>query len=281
MEQTQIDIGTGKLGYRKVGTGPDLVFIHGWPLHRETWRNVATKLQDFTCHLIDLPGSGASVTPASEKVSLDGHVAAVIRAVDVLGLDRFALVGNDSGGMIVRFAAAKLGTRVTALVLAGTEIPGHHPEQIDRLRFAARLPGSQAVTKVLINNRRAARSNNLLGGCFWDRDLIEGEFRTQVLDQSFKDDAVLSRQLELLASYTVDVVDQLEATHANLECPALLVWGERDPFFPVARAREMCDQFAGSTEFVVIPNARLLVHEEYPEEFARLTAEFLASVPAA
>ena len=111
MEQTHIDIGSNKLGYRKVGAGPDLVFIHGWPLHRETWRNVAAELRSFTCHLIDLPGSGASVTPASEKVSLEGHVDAIVKAVDALGLDRFVLVGNDSGGMIARFAAEKLGPR--------------------------------------------------------------------------------------------------------------------------------------------------------------------------
>lgn len=280
MEQTHIDIGSSRLGYRKTGAGPDLVFIHGWPLHRETWRNVAAELGDFTCHLIDLPGSGTSVTPATEKVSLTGHVDAVVKAVDKLGLDRFTLVGNNSGGMIARFVAEMLGDRVVALVLTGTEIPGHHPAQINRLQLAARLPGSQAVTKALINNRRAARSNNLLGGCFWNRDLIEGEFRTHVLDQTFKDDAILSRQLELLASYTVDVVDRLEATHARLECPALFVWGERDPFFPLAKARKMCDQFGGPTEFVSIPNARLLVHEEYPEEFARLTTKFLARVPA-
>lgn len=281
MEQTHIDIGTGKLGYRKVGSGPDLVFIHGWPLHRETWRNVAANLSDFTCHLIDLPGSGTSVTPSTEMVSLDGHVDAVIQAVDALGLGRFALVGNDSGGMIARFAAEQLGDRVTALVLTGTEIPGHHPAQIDRLQMAARLPGSQAVTKALINNRRAARSNNLLGGCFWNRDLIEGDFRTKVLDQTFTDDAVLTRQLEILATYTADVVDQLRDTHANLSCPALLIWGAQDPFFPVAKAREMCDQFAGPTEFVALDDARLLVHEEYPAEFARLAAEYLSKISAA
>jgi haloalkane dehalogenase len=280
MEQTHIDIGSSKLGYRKVGVGPDLLFIHGWPLHRETWRNVAANLGEFTCHLIDLPGSGASVTPSVEKVSLDGHVDAVIQVVDALGLDRFVMVGNNSGGMIARFAAERLGERVTALVLTGTEIPGHHPAQIDRLQLAARLPGSQAVTKALINNRRAARSSNLLGGCFWNRDLIEGDFRTKVLDQTFTDDAVLGRQLEILGSYTTDVVDQLRDTHANLSCPALLIWGEQDPFFPVAKAREMCDQFAGPTEFVALDNARLLVHEEYPIEFARLAAKFLSTVPA-
>ena len=120
-----------------------------------------------------------------------------------------------------------------------------------------------------------------MGGCFWNRDLIEGDFRTKVLDQTFTDDAVLTRQLEVLASYTSDVVDQLRETHANLTCPALLVWGKEDPFFPVGKAREMCDQFAGQTEFVALDDARLLVHEEYPAEFARLAAEFLSKIPAA
>ncbi len=97
-ERTHINIGTSQLGYRKLGHGPDIVFIHGWPLHLETWRNVAAHPPNFTCHLIDLPGSGASITPPSTKVSLSGHIDSVVDAVQVLGLDSFALAGHDSGG---------------------------------------------------------------------------------------------------------------------------------------------------------------------------------------
>ncbi|MCA9589051.1 MAG: alpha/beta fold hydrolase, partial [Myxococcales bacterium] len=56
---SKIDIGHSKIAYRRFGKGPDLLFIHGWPLNQHTWRDVAPALADeFTCHLVDLPGSG-------------------------------------------------------------------------------------------------------------------------------------------------------------------------------------------------------------------------------
>lgn len=60
--------------------------------------------------------------------------------------------------------------------------------------------------------------------------------------------------------------------------PPLLVWGQGDPIFPVDKAREMAEQFGGPTRFTVIEQARLLVHEEHPELFASLCAEFLAEM---
>ncbi|MEE9417327.1 MAG: alpha/beta hydrolase [Acidimicrobiales bacterium] len=274
-EQTHIDIGSSQLGYRKLGDGPDIVFIHGWPLHRETWRHVAAALPNYTCHLIDLPGSGASITPAATKVSLRGHVDAVVEAIEVLDLDEIVLVGQDSGGMVARFAMDRIGDSVSALILAGTEIPHHHPAVIDRLQMAAKLPGSASITARLMNTPRIVRSKQVLGGCFFDRDLIEGDFRTEVLDQTFRDKSVVKRQLEVLASYTSDVVDELAEVHPKIMCPTLLVWGKGDPFFPVGKARKMVEQFGGPTRFEVFDDARLLAHEEHPKRFAALCAEFL------
>ena len=274
---TQLDIGSSQLGYRKVGNGPDIVFVHGWPLHRETWRNVVAHLPDYTCHMIDLPGSGTSIAAASTTISLRNHVDAVVAAVDVLDLDKVVLVGHDSGGMIARFVAHKLPDRVSALILIGTEIPFHHSPLIDRLQLAARIPGATTVLKRLMNTPRVARSNQLFGGCFWNRDLIEGDFRTEVLDLTFRDSQAVHRQLDILASYTTDLVDELADVHPILTCPTLFVWGQDDPFFPVDKARAMVDQFGGPTRFEVIQHAKLLVHEEHPEQFAVLCADFLAN----
>ncbi len=178
--------------------------------------------------------------------------------------------------MIARFAMNRIGARVTALILAGTEIPHHHPALIDRLQKAAKLPGSALITARLINTPRIVRSNQVLGGCFSDRDLIEGDFRTKVLRPTFRDKAAVRRQLEILASYTSDVVDELAEAHSKITCPTLLVWGKGDPFFPVDKAKKMVEQFGGPTRFEVFDDARLLIHEEHPERFAALCSEFLS-----
>ncbi len=272
---SHIDIETSRLGYRVCGDGPDLLFVHGWPLNRETWRDVAAALPDFRCHLIDLPGCGQSITPASEVVSLERHIDAVVAAIEKLGLDSVTLVGQDSGGLIARNVASRLPEVVNGLVLCGTEIPGEHPEFIDRLQVMMKVPGAKAATRTLLGNRKAARSPQLLGGCFWDRDLIEGGFRTEVLAPTLDDAAIFDRQIELLATYKHEIVDALVDVHRKIDCPTLLVWGDRDPFFPVEKARGMLDQFGGPVSFEVIPEARLLAYEEHPERFASLTRAFL------
>jgi pimeloyl-ACP methyl ester carboxylesterase len=178
--------------------------------------------------------------------------------------------------MIARYAAAKIPDRMSALILTGTEIPHHHPKLITRLQLAGRLPGSVAITRWLVNSPRLARSNHLLGGLFHDRNLIEGDFRVNVLD-GLADHAGVKRQMELLATYRPALVDGLEAIHAEITCPTLLIWGAQDAFFPLSKARAMADQFGGPTRFETIERARLLPHEEHPERFARLCAEFLTA----
>src|SRR5215470_18506564 len=55
----------GMIAQWKFGHGPDVVFVHGWPLHAATFRALAPLLAArFTCHLFDLPGSGQTQSPA-------------------------------------------------------------------------------------------------------------------------------------------------------------------------------------------------------------------------
>jgi haloalkane dehalogenase len=47
-----------------------------------------------------------------------------------------------------------------------------------------------------------------------------------------------------------------------------LVWGDRDPFFPIARAREMVGTFPDA-RLHVVEGAGLFVHEERAQEVAQ------------
>ncbi len=33
-----LDVGAGEVAYRRVGTGPDVLFVHGWPVSGATFR---------------------------------------------------------------------------------------------------------------------------------------------------------------------------------------------------------------------------------------------------
>ena len=117
-----LDVGSGaEVAYRRIGTGPDVLFVHGWPVSGATFRTLLPHLADqVTCHLIDLPGAGSSRWTADTPLSIASHIAAVRSVVDQLGFDSVAVVGHDSGGLIARHALAG-DPRLRALGLIDTE----------------------------------------------------------------------------------------------------------------------------------------------------------------
>ena len=72
---------------------------------------------------------------------------------------------------------------------------------------------------------------------------------------------------QLVRSFDESYVAALAEVHAQIDAPVQLVWGEDDPFFPVAWAREMVETFPNA-RLHVVPDAKLFVHEERPAQVA-------------
>ncbi len=273
---THLDVGSARLAYRRTGTGPDVVLIHGWPLHGETFRAIVPRLaSQFTCHVLDLPGTGASEWTESTPITLRAHAAAVVRAIEALGLTRVAFVAHDSGGAVARLAAAELGARCFGLVLGNTEIPGYRPPALSAFVTLAKLPGGLRLLPLILRSRRLRRSSLGLGGCFHDRRLIDGEFATLFVEPLLTSPRAAAGQLALVRQFDWSVIDDMAATHAKITAPVLLIWGVDDPWFPLARARRMVDQFPGGAELVEMPDGKLFIHEERPAEWADHAKRFL------
>ena len=278
---TLLDTGTARLFHRKIGTGPDLIFVHGWPLHGETWRAIVPRLASrFTCHVLDLPGSGKSEWTDATPMTLRAHAAAVLRAIDLLGLDRVGFVAHDSGGAIARMAAAELGRRTFGLVLGNTELPGYYPPMLGTFVRITRLPGGRRLLPLIARFPRLRRSKYGFAGAFHDRRLIDGEFFTLFLAPLLASRRANAGQVELIRQFDFSVLDELAAVHARITAPAQLIWGADDRWFTVDRARAMLDQFPGGAELVELPDARVFAHEEYPAAWADHAGHFLDRVVA-
>ena len=259
-----IDIGNGEVAYRRVGQGPDVVFSHGWPVTSATWRCLLPYLADHvTCHLFDYPGAGDSKFDRTTQFSVEGHAETLRRTVDVLGLDRFAVVGQDSGGMIARFALAG-DARVRGWGLVATEQPPAPSWRFRSFVALRAVPGFETLLGVAMNTPWLRRNPMVLGDIFVDKRRLDGEF-AEFFAQPLRDDPEkLWAAGQLLRNFDLDLFAQLSACHRKIEVPVQLVWGGRDPFFPVARAREMMSEFAGPVNLEVIDEASLFVHEEFP-----------------
>ena len=258
----------GEVAYRRVGTGPDVLFVHGWPVSGATFRLLLPHLADHvTCHLIDMPGCGSSRYGADTPLSIDNHVRAVRDVVDALGLDSFAAVGHDSGGLIARKALAG-DARMRAMGLIDTE-QSHGPSVRFRSFLANRhVPGFGAALRWLIGQPRLRRSQLVLGGAFVDRSLLDGEFDELFLTPLRTSPELLAATMRILKTFDYSLFRELPDLHRKITVPVHLVWGEQDPFFPVAWAREMVDSFPNAS-LTVIPKAALFAHEERPAEAAK------------
>ena len=262
-----LDVGAGEAAYRRVGTGPDVLFVHGWPVSGATFRTLLPHLVDHvTCHLIDFPSAGSSRFDADTPLTIRQHITTVQRVVDLLELDRVAVVGHDSGGLIARHAMAG-DSRLRAMGLINTE----PPETGWRFRafIAARhLPGLSAGLGWVAGKPRIRRIGLVLGDAFADSSLLDGEFDEFFLRPLHEIPARRDAAVKLLRSFDMELVTELPDIHRRIDVPVQLVWGDQDPFFPIDKARAMVDTFPDA-RLETIEGAGLFSHEERPAEVAR------------
>lgn len=267
-----LDVGAGEVAHRSVGTGPDVLFVHGWPVSGATFRRLLPHLVDHvTCHLIDLPGSGSSRFAADTPLSVGRHIESVRRVVDLLDLEQVAVVGHDSGGLIARHALAG-DPRVVGMGLIDTEQPQGLSWRFRRLLAGRHAPGFGAALGRLAGARRLRRTGPAFGDAFADPSMLDGEFDELFLRPLADDPARLAAAVRVLQSFDVGAVLELGRVHRRITVPVRLVWGEQDKFFPVQWAREMVDTFPHAT-LTVVPGAGLFCHEERPAEVARALVE--------
>jgi pimeloyl-ACP methyl ester carboxylesterase len=272
----RIDCGDAVLALRRFGSGPPLLLVHGFPLHGYTWRRLLPELsRRHTCLVVDLAGMGDADWNTASDMSWQGHAHRLKLLADRLGLVQYDVMAQDTGASIARYLALEDGARVRRLILINTEIPGHRPPWIVPYQWMARhLPGAAAGFRLLMGRNWFLRSPMGFGGCFCDLNLIEGGFRREFVTRYVDSAKATAGMLHYLAGFYWDSVDALRRRHAELQMPVLLLWGEDDPTFPVALARDMAAQIPGC-RFVGVPEAKLLVQEERPEVVAAAALEFL------
>ena len=224
-----VDINGIRLHYRIVGTGPALLLIHGFTWTGEWWDPLLPALaRDYRVIVIDLPGHGRSTShpgPWSYR-----QVASDMYALlDRLGVQRVRAIGHSAGGNTLVHMATQQPARMEAMVL----IAGGH-RLVNSARKYVRETG---VYEALSDSSRAAHLRVQPGGEAQVRSLLN---TMRGVADDYED-----------MSFTSERLSQIRAR-------TLLVWGDRDPYYPLEVAIEL---------YQAIPNAALWVvpvQEHFP-----------------
>lgn len=122
------------LWYEDLGSGPPLIFQHGYLSTGAIWDDVVTPLaEDFRCIRLDARGVGASSRPTG-GYGIDETIDDVLAIADHAGIDTFTYVGHSLGGTLGYVGALRAPDRFGRLVLV---CPGPaSPPRAGRALFA-------------------------------------------------------------------------------------------------------------------------------------------------
>lgn len=106
------------VNYRRTGTGPAVVLLHGLAEDHQSWDGVPAKLDGFTVYAVDIRGHGGS-TPGDGAGTLAQLSTDLNRFVNEIS-GPAAVVGFSLGGTVALHAAAQRQSLIRHLVVIAT-----------------------------------------------------------------------------------------------------------------------------------------------------------------
>ena len=115
-----IRVGERTVHYRHAGSGPVLMLLHQSPQNSRMWLQMIERFADrYTVIAPDTPGFGYSEPLADAMPGIDRFAEATLELADALGIERFALFGMHTGGLIGMHLAWIAPQRLHCLIIDG------------------------------------------------------------------------------------------------------------------------------------------------------------------
>jgi pimeloyl-ACP methyl ester carboxylesterase len=233
------------LSYETVGSGEPLLWLHGFMGAGQDWRYTFTNPPaGFQVIAPDLRGHGASSNPLGE-FSFRQAAQDVLGLLEHLGLERVKAIGVSGGGITLLHMATASPGSIDSMVIVSA--PPYFPAQARALQ---RQTSESMFSEIEL---RAMRERHRGG--------------EEQLQQLFTHSRALA-----------DGYDDVNFTPPYLgtvTAETLIVFGDRDPLYPVSLAFELRSAIPRS-HLWVLPNAgHAPVFADHAPRFAETALEFL------
>jgi pimeloyl-ACP methyl ester carboxylesterase len=261
---SSVMVGARSIAYRRAGSGPALVLLHGFTQDSRIWRPQLQGLSDeLTVIAWDAPGAGGSDDPP-EPFGIEDWATTLAGFLDTLGIVRAHLVGLSWGGLLAQELYRQTPALVRSLVLADSYAgwKGSLPDPIPDERLAAclrdsLLPPSEFVARYLPGMFSEAVAPEI-------RDEL-GAIMAEFHPAGFR--------MMATALARADTRDLLP----TIRVPTLLIWGDEDVRSPLSVFRELADAIPGA-QLSVLRGAGHVSNLERPEDFDAAVRAFCRSV---
>jgi len=255
-------------------TGPAVVLVHGFGASWGHWRkNIPVLAQHCRVFALDLIGFGGSAKPTPGDPIAYTFETWGQQLVDfcreVVGGPAL-VIGNSVGCIVAMQAAVMAPEQITAVALLNCSLRLLH----DRRR--AEQPWLKRIGTPILQNLLAIPA---LGHGFFGL-LAKPNTVRKILLQAYGNPAAVTDELvdllmapaaepgaaDVFLAFTRYSQGPLpEELLAALPCPALVIWGEADPWEPVALGRKFAD-YSAVQQFISLPGVGHCPQDEAPEQ---------------
>jgi pimeloyl-ACP methyl ester carboxylesterase len=253
------------MAYVDMGDGPPVLLLHGFPTSADLWRREAWLLaQRMRVIAPDLLGYGESDKPADADLSEPAQAGYVRELLSALGIDELAIVGHDIGGAVAQMLALDEKPKARALVLLDSACFEAWPTESVRM-----IQSVATAQETAVFAEETLRATFARGVAHQDR-LEEGAVAAYL--RPWQEDAPAF--FRAARGLTGKGLAGRELELEDLDLPALIIWGEADPFLPSSLAERLGEAIPGST-VALLPGCSHFVNEDAPSTVGPLIHEYL------
>jgi non-heme chloroperoxidase len=239
--------------YKDWGSGPAVVFSHGWPLSSDSWESqmifLASKGYRVVAH--DRRGHGRSSQPWQGN-NMDTYADDLATVIETLDLQKAVLVGFSTGGGEVTRYVGRYGTKrvskvvlvsaVPPLMLKTPGNPGGLPLDVfDGLRKQSLADRSKLYLDIASGpffgfNRPGAKPSQGMIQSFWAQGMMAGHKNTYDSIQAFS---------------ATDFTEDLK----RFDVPTLVIHGDDDQIVPIDASGRASAKLVKGAKLIVYPGA--------------------------
>ncbi len=237
------------------------LYLHGVPTSSDDWLPFLAATGGLAP---DLPGFGRTGKSGSRTYTIAEYDTFIERFLDHLGAERVQLVVHDWGAVGLAFAQ-RLPERVERLVIVNSVpfLPGYRWHRTAKIW---RTPGlgelaMGATTRFVL--KQLSREANVTPGP------LPQEWQESVL--AHLDQGTQRAILRLYRSSPPDTLSAAGVGLRELDAPALVAWGLRDPYIPARFARAYA-QALPRAELLELPDAGHWPWLDRPDLLERVAA---------
>ena len=247
------------------GQGTPILFVHGFPLDHQMWREQFPLASDFRVIAPDLRGFGKT-TVTEGTVTMETHADDLAALLDELKIsERIVLCGLSMGGYVAWQFQRKYEDRLRGLILCDTRAIADSPEAVEnRRKLAATVleHGTEPVAAAMMPNLFTEASTEKR------REAIELTRQTLIAN-SPAGIAAASLGMAKRPEVTADL--------PGIETPTLLIVGEDDSISTVEEMRGIAEAMPNA-ELIVVPEAGHMSPLENPEPVNSAVFEFIQQI---